>query len=74
MKHIKLLALLMILALSGCGSYDSLLNPSSFEPNRPNDPYQKCGGSGVVRQCKVWGASRIKNVDQHYENCQCVRL
>ncbi len=68
----KLLVLLVFTLLSGCGG-DSLLYRGNVEPNRPNDPYQKCF-TGGVRQCDVRGASRIRTGRETYENCQCVRF
>ena len=69
----KISILLILLALcgggSGCGSYDSLLNRSVYEMNRPNDPYQKCA-SGGIRQCRV-NSTQIKS-GKRYEQCHCV--
>jgi len=65
----KIILLLVLLAAACAGNYDSLLNRSNREPNRPFDPNQEC--SEGVRVCDVWGASRIPG-KQSYYNCRCV--
>jgi len=69
------LILLFATGFTGClASPDSILYPSNYERNRPDDPNQRCAGVNAVRMCNVWGSGRLQRKNATYYNCHCVRL